>query len=50
VTIGEAAVLTIGSVATKDLSPWTIYGGMPAIRTATRDLSVVDSTLRSESE
>jgi putative colanic acid biosynthesis acetyltransferase WcaF len=50
VTIGEAAVLTIGSVATKDLSPWTIYTGMPAVRTATRNPSVADSTMRSDSE
>lgn len=30
VTIGEGAVLCMGSVATKDLEPWTIYLGVPA--------------------
>ena len=39
VTIGEAAVLTIGSVATKDLSPWTIYSGTQAVETARRKLN-----------
>ena len=29
-TVGEGAVLAIGSVATKDLTPWTVYGGIPA--------------------
>lgn len=30
VRIGEGAVLAAGSVATKDLEPWTVYGGNPA--------------------
>jgi putative colanic acid biosynthesis acetyltransferase WcaF len=30
VSLGEGAVLALGSVATKDLAPWTIYGGLPA--------------------
>jgi putative colanic acid biosynthesis acetyltransferase WcaF len=30
VTVGEGAVLTLGSVATHDLKPWTIYLGTPA--------------------
>jgi putative colanic acid biosynthesis acetyltransferase WcaF len=29
--IGEGAVLGLSSVATKDLSPWTVYAGNPAI-------------------
>jgi putative colanic acid biosynthesis acetyltransferase WcaF len=32
VTIGEGAVLALGSVAVADLEPWTIYGGVPARR------------------
>jgi putative colanic acid biosynthesis acetyltransferase WcaF len=31
VTIGEGAVLAFGSVATKDLAPWTINSGTPAV-------------------
>jgi putative colanic acid biosynthesis acetyltransferase WcaF len=31
VTVGEGAVLTAGSVATKDLSPFGIYAGNPAV-------------------
>lgn len=30
VHIGEGAVLGLGSVATRDLQPWTVYGGNPA--------------------
>ena len=30
VTVGEGAVLGLGSVATRDLLPWTIYTGAPA--------------------
>jgi putative colanic acid biosynthesis acetyltransferase WcaF len=31
VNIGEGAVLGLGSVATRDLSPWTVNAGNPAI-------------------
>jgi putative colanic acid biosynthesis acetyltransferase WcaF len=30
VRIGEGAVLGLGSVATRDLDPWTVYSGHPA--------------------
>lgn len=30
VTVAEGAVLGLGAVATKDLEPWSIYGGVPA--------------------
>lgn len=30
VTIGEGAILALGSVASQSLKPWTIYGGNPA--------------------
>lgn len=30
VNVGEGAVLALASVATRDLDPWTVYGGMPA--------------------
>ena len=30
VNLGEGAILGLGSVATKDLSPWTVYAGLPA--------------------
>ncbi len=32
VKIGEGAVLGLASVATRDLEPWTVYAGSPAIR------------------
>jgi putative colanic acid biosynthesis acetyltransferase WcaF len=30
VNLGEGAVLGLASVATRDLEPWTVYGGIPA--------------------
>jgi putative colanic acid biosynthesis acetyltransferase WcaF len=36
VTVGEGAVLGLGSVATHDLEPWTIYLGAPATPVRTR--------------
>ena len=30
VSLGEGAVLGLGSVATRSLEPWTVYAGMPA--------------------
>ena len=31
VQVGEGAVLGLASVATRDLEPWTVYGGAPAV-------------------
>jgi len=36
VSLGEGAVLALGSVATRDLEPWTVYGGVPAHKIKTR--------------
>jgi putative colanic acid biosynthesis acetyltransferase WcaF len=36
VNVGEGAVLGLGSVATRDLDPWTVYSGAPAIGVKTR--------------
>lgn len=30
VDVGEGAVLGLGSIATHDLEPWTVYAGVPA--------------------
>jgi putative colanic acid biosynthesis acetyltransferase WcaF len=30
INVGEGAVLGLGSVATRDLEPWTVYAGVPA--------------------
>jgi len=32
VSVGEGAVLGLASVATRNLEPWTVYGGSPAVR------------------
>jgi len=39
ITIGEGAVLTMGSVAVHDLEPWTVYQGNPAIPIRRRIIS-----------
>ena len=36
VTVGDGAVLGLGSVATRDLEPWTVYAGVPAVRIKAR--------------
>lgn len=37
VNVGEGAILGLGSVATKDLEPWTVYAGVPAKKIKLRD-------------
>jgi putative colanic acid biosynthesis acetyltransferase WcaF len=32
VNLGEGAVLGLGAVASRDLDPWTVYAGVPAVR------------------
>lgn len=36
VNLGEGSVLGLGSVATRDLEPWAVYGGSPAVRISDR--------------
>jgi putative colanic acid biosynthesis acetyltransferase WcaF len=36
VNVGEGAVLGLGSVATRDLEPWTVYAGVPALKVKER--------------
>jgi len=36
VNLGEGAVLGLASVATKNLEPWTVYAGAPAVRVKER--------------
>ena len=36
VSVGEGAVLALGSVATRDLEPWGIYAGIPAVKVKER--------------
>src|SRR4051812_43551868 len=39
VNLGEGAVLGLGSVATRDLEPWGVYGGVPAAKIKDRKRS-----------
>ena len=36
VNLGEGAVLGLGAVATRDLEPWTVYAGVPAVQVKER--------------
>jgi putative colanic acid biosynthesis acetyltransferase WcaF len=36
VNVGEGAVLGLGSVATRNLEAWTVYGGTPAVKVKER--------------
>jgi putative colanic acid biosynthesis acetyltransferase WcaF len=45
VSIGQGAVLGLASVATKDLEPWMIYQGVPAVPVKTRAPSPQDAML-----
>lgn len=39
VTLGRGAVLGLGSTATRDLDPWTVYAGIPATAVRTRTIT-----------
>lgn len=43
VTIGEGAVLGLASVAVRDLAPWTIYSGHPAVPIRERTRTIDES-------
>lgn len=36
VNVGAGAVLGLGSVATRDLEPWSVYSGVPAVKVKAR--------------
>ncbi|MEM1154329.1 MAG: WcaF family extracellular polysaccharide biosynthesis acetyltransferase [Pseudomonadota bacterium] len=38
VVVGQAAVLTMGSVTSENLEPFTVYSGNPAMATRTREI------------
>jgi len=38
VKVGAGAVLGLGSVASRDLDPWTVYSGVPAVKVKSRDM------------
>lgn len=45
VDVGEGAVLGLGSVATRDLAPWTVYGGVPAVKVKERQRTIEQSAI-----
>lgn len=43
VNLGEGAVLGLASVATRDLAPWTVYAGAPAVKVKDRVRTIAGS-------
>ena len=44
VNVGEGAVLGLGSVATRDLEPWGVYAGVPAVKVKERKRTIASTT------
>ncbi len=44
VNLGEGAILALASVATRDLEPWTIYGGIPARKLKSRARKAMETS------
>jgi putative colanic acid biosynthesis acetyltransferase WcaF len=44
VNLGDGAVLGLGSVATRDLEPWSVYAGIPARKVKTRQHNGIAGT------
>lgn len=44
INVGEGAVLGLGSVATRDLEPWSVYAGVPAAKIKERERREVPGT------
>jgi len=40
VNVGAGAVLGLGSVASNDLEPWTVYSGVPAVKVKLREMKI----------
>jgi putative colanic acid biosynthesis acetyltransferase WcaF len=48
VHVGEGAVLGLGAVATRDLKPWTVYGGNPAVALRERNRTIPEHQASAE--
>jgi putative colanic acid biosynthesis acetyltransferase WcaF len=44
VNVGEGAVLGLGSVATRDLEPWGVYEGVPAVKVKERKRTIAGTS------
>jgi putative colanic acid biosynthesis acetyltransferase WcaF len=43
VQVGEGAVLGLASVASRDLEPWTVYAGAPAVKVKQRKRTIPEA-------
>lgn len=48
IVIGDGTIVAAGSVVTKDLEPYSIYGGIPAVKIKNRFLSDYDISIHQE--
>ena len=48
VRVGAGAVLGLGSVATGDLEPWTVYSGVPALKVKARTKIAADDSVNAD--
>jgi putative colanic acid biosynthesis acetyltransferase WcaF len=48
VNVGAGAVLGMGSVAARDLEPWTVYSGVPAVKLKARQMSATADETREQ--
>lgn len=44
ITVGEGAIAGLAAVVTRDLEPWTVYAGIPAVKIKTRPRFHVSSS------
>lgn len=50
VTVGEGAVLGLGSVATRDLEAWGVYAGVPAVKVKERKRPLLMVSVQAEAD
>jgi putative colanic acid biosynthesis acetyltransferase WcaF len=50
VNVGEGAVLGLGSVATRDLEPWGVYAGVPAVKVKERKRPLLVISVQPEAD
>jgi putative colanic acid biosynthesis acetyltransferase WcaF len=46
VNVGEGAVLGLAAIATRDLKPWTVYSGNPAVAVRERIRTIPPDDMR----
>lgn len=50
IEVGEGAVLGLGAVASRDLEPWGVYAGSPAVKVKERGRGAPDAALTADAD